>query len=349
MTNLPRLGVAICTFNSADEILDCLESLLASTGVSLSITIADNASTDGTVALIRDWAAGRKPYTPPTDAPFDLVPASRQGPLPRDGSAITGLAHRILLIETGVNGGFAAGVNAALAALSAEPDLDRFWILNPDSVVPAHTAHAFATHRAPQGGFSLMGGRLNYYGEPDRIQIDGGTINRWTGVTSNLNLYALHSQTPPPNPARIDFISGASMVASRQFYEAAGPMAEDYFLYYEEVDWALQRKSLPLLYCANALVYHHAGTSIGSPRVGRIASPFSFFFKHRSRMRFMRRYFQAGVPTALLYSIAKAGQLLLKGLLPEAGALVRGSFMLPPSSETREKLSPEAQSRALKN
>jgi GT2 family glycosyltransferase len=142
----------------------------------------------------------------------------------------------------------------------------------------------------------------------------------------------------------MDFISGASMVASREFYETAGPIPEDYFLYYEEIDWALRRKNLPLLYCPDALVFHHAGTSIGSPRVGQIASPFSFFFKHRSRMRFMLRFF----PAALLYSVAKAGQLLMKGHSAEAGALLRGSFSLPPAQQVRDKLSPEARRVALK-
>jgi hypothetical protein len=91
-----------------------------------------------------------------------------------------------------------------------------------------------------------MGGRVLYLDTPDCIQIDGGTLNRWTGVTGNLILYALNKGTPPPKAEQMDFITGASMVASRQFYEAAGPMAEDYLLYYEEVDWALQRGVLPL-------------------------------------------------------------------------------------------------------
>ena len=93
------------------------------------------------------------------------------------------------------------------------------------------TALAFATCRGP---FALMGGRVIYLDTPDVIQIDGGTLDRRTGVTGNLALGRSHAATPPPDPARLDFISGASMVASRAFYERAGPMAEGYFLYYEE-------------------------------------------------------------------------------------------------------------------
>jgi GT2 family glycosyltransferase len=344
--SIPSLGVALCTFNSADVILDCLESLLASTGVALSIVIADNSSTDGTVDLIQNWAVGRLAYTLAKDSPFPLEPVERSLPLSLDGSPLTGMPHQIRLVEAGVNGGFAAGVNVGLKVLSANPNLDRFWVLNPDSMVPPDTARAFATHVAPASGFSLMGGRVIYLETPDRIQIDGGTLNRWTGVTGNLNLGAPHSRTPPPTPAQMDFITGASMVASRAFYETAGPMPEDYFLYYEEVDWALRRGKLPLDYCAGGIVYHRAGTAIGSPTLGRPASPFSLYFKNRGRLQFMRRYFPAALPTALLYSAAKAAQLLMKGFGREAATLLGASLGRGPSKEIRDRLSPDAQKRA---
>lgn len=343
---LPRLGVALCSFNSADVILDCLESLLASEGVALSIVVADNASTDGTVRLIRDWAEGRTPYAPPADCPFSFRPVPRQGPLPLDGTALAGSPHSVLLVETGVNGGFAAGVNRALASLSDIPRLDQFWILNPDSMVPPGTAAAFAGAGGQEGGFSLMGGRVAYFETPDQIQIDGGTLNCWTGVTGNRNLGAPTNGTPSVDPAGLAFITGASMVASRAFYEAAGPMPEDYFLYYEEVDWALRRGKLPLAYCAGGLVYHRAGTAIGSPTLGRPASPFSLYFKHRGRLRFMRRHYPTKVATALLYSAAKAMQLLLKGYPREAWTVISGSLGLPPPADVRARLSPEAQKRA---
>ena len=192
--------------------------------------------------------------------------------------------------------------------------IDRYWILNPDSVVPPETAQTFATCPAPESGFSLMGGRVLYYDRPDMIQIDGGTINKRTGVTGNLNLRASHAMTPPADIKKIDFITGASMVASRHFYETAGPLKEDYFLYYEEVDWALRRGSLPLVYCPNALTYHRAGTAIGSQTHSRPPSPFSLYFKNRSRIIFLKRFFPESTIFGIAYSIAKAGHYLTAGL-----------------------------------
>ncbi|MEI4473699.1 glycosyltransferase family 2 protein [Frigidibacter sp. MR17.24] len=346
---LPAMGVVLVTYNAADVILDSLEGLLASPGVALTIAVVDNDSTDGTAQTIRDWAAGRTAYAPPEDLPFELAPAAKPLPLapgaealgPVAAGAITtgGTRHRVMLIETGVNSGFAGGVNRGLEELAKLPELDRFWILNPDATVPPETARAFAT--AP-GGFSLMGGRVLYLETPDVIQIDGGTLRRRDGVTGNIHLFASHRATPAPKVEDMAFITGASMVASRDFYEATGPMAEDYFLYYEEVDWALRRGALPLAYCAQGIVYHRGGTAIGSPTPGRPASPFSLYFKHRARMMFMRRHLPGSVMTGHLFTIAKAGQYLLKGFVPEVGAMLAGAFGLAPPAAIRRRLSPEA-------
>ncbi len=340
--SLPALGVVVVTHASADVILDCLDSLLASQGVRLAVAVVDNASPDGTPALIRDWAAGRLAHAPGADVPFALDPVPKPLPLAAAPPAVLPAAgHSLALIETGINGGFAAGVNRGLAALAAVAELDRFWILNPDSLVPPGSAAAFARHPAPPGGFALMGGRLAYAGPTGPIQIDGGVIRRWSGVTGNLGQFA-PIDSPPPDPARIDFVTGASMVASRAFLETAGPMPEDYFLYYEEVDWALRRGRLPLLWCPGGLVYHRAGTAIGSSAPGRPASRFSLYFKHRGRMRFVRRHFPAAWPTALAFSLAKAGQSLLKGDRAGAATILGASLEMAPPAAVRARLSPEA-------
>ena len=335
-TPLPRLGVVVVTYDSSDVILPCLETLLASRDVSLQIVVVDNASGDRTPDLIRDWAGGRA-EADLSGLPFEAAAASKPLTLGLDGPETEG--HAVTLIETGRNLGFAGGVNRGLAALAALQDVDRFWILNPDSVVPPQTAAAFATQKVPGEKFSLMGGRVLYLDRPTMIQIDGGTIDRRTGITGNMGLFGTHADTPPADPKAMDFITGASMVASRTFYDRVGPMREDYFLYYEEVDWALRREDLPLAYCPTALVYHHGGSAIGSATHNRPASPFALYFKHRARMMFLRRFFPRSTPTAWAWSIAKAVQFKLKGFDTEARALLAGSFGRPIPDHVRAQLS----------
>jgi GT2 family glycosyltransferase len=319
------LGVVIVTYNAADVIRDCLETLLAAAeDVALSVVVVDNASPDATVEGIKAWAAGKDGYTLPADLPFHTTPLPKPVPRTRQNGDVGGFLH---VIRNDINGGFAAGVNVGLTYLAKDPKITRFWILNPDCAVPPGTPKAFATY--DPGCFSLMGGRMTYY----------DTDSRWTGGTKNFNFSRSALNTRPPDPANIDFISGGSMVASRAFYEAAGPMSEDYFLFYEEVDWAMRRGDLPLAICDAARVYHKAGTSTGSPTHRRAASPFSLYFKHRAWMRFVRRHQPASVPLAWAYALAKAGLYWLKGWKPEARAILDGARGGKPSEEILGRLS----------
>lgn len=315
----PALGVVIVTYRSADVIAACLASLQAVRDVALHVVVVDNASPDDTVDVIRK-------------AVPDLKGAAEAG---QEG---------IALIEAGSNGGFAAGVNLGLARLAAMSVLDRFWLLNPDCVVPPETPWLLATHDPGPKGAAMIAHRVVYGDDPDTIQIDGGVIDRRTGITRNLNQFA-PATTPAPDPARIDFVTGASLVATRAFVEQAGPMTEDYFLYYEEVDWALRRDDLPISYCAGAVVRHVAGTAIGSQRMGSVASPFSQYFKHRARAMFLRRHFPGGLIGGALWSLAKAGQLSAKGHSAEAGALLRGFFGMAPPAGVLAALSPDARAK----
>ena len=307
MTALPRLGVVVVLHRSADVIDGCLATLLASGGVALDVVAVDNACPEDSAARAR---AARVP--PP---------------------------HRLRVIATGRNGGFAAGVNAGLRVLLEDPDLDRFWILNPDTLVPPGTAAAFATHPAP-GGFGLIGGRVVYADPPGRVQIDGGVIDRATGRTRNLNQGAPADAPPPGRPA--DFVTGASLVASREMIARAGPMPEEYFLYYEEVAWAAARGDLPILHCPAAVVRHRAGSSIGSVAPGRGPSVFSTWFLHRARLRFVRRHLRRSLAGALAFSTAKAAREVLRGRPRHAAAILGASFDRPPPREVRDRLSPDA-------
>lgn len=327
-----RMGVVIVTYGAADVIADCLETLFASDGVILSVAVVDNASPDATEAVVRDWQAGR---IAPAVMPF-ATGQTRRPPqvdtLPRAAED-----HHLAFLQTGDNLGFAAAVNIGLMALSALPEVDRFWILNPDSAVPPTTAAAFANHPAPKGGFGMIGGRVLYFDRPEVIQIDGGVIDWRTGVTRNVNQFG-PADAPPPDPAAMDFITGASMVVSRDFLRRAGPMPEDYFLYYEEVDWALRRDGLPLVYCPAGVVYHRAGSAIGSPAPGRKASPFSTYFKHRARMRFLRRNRPGALVGGWAFGLAKAAQLVLQGDMAAAAALLRGMAGAKPPAAVRARL-----------
>lgn len=323
------IGVVIVTYNSSDVIVQCLESLLASDHPDVRIVVCDNASTDNTVDRLREWSVSRGFRVLEIDG--------RSGEPMHDG-----VPGAVALLHTGGNLGYAGGVNAGLSTLALDPQLQLFWVLNPDTEVEPTTASAFAEKAAIAGRFGLMGGRVRYKEEPRSIQSDGGLVNTWSGVCSNLNQGLSPENAAIPDPQSLNFISGACVVVSREFLNKVGLMRDDYFLYYEEVDWALRRGDLPLILCSEAQVYHHGGTSIGSGAINRRASPFSNYFNYRSRFRFMARFFPLRLPYAYVYSILKVFQLLLLRAFSEADAIIRGMHQFPPPRTVRGKLSADA-------
>ncbi|MCV6597090.1 MAG: glycosyltransferase family 2 protein [Mangrovicoccus sp.] len=342
----PNLGVVIVTYNAAGEIAACLESLMAAREAvagNLHVVVVDNASSDNTLAVIESWADGSQAFVPPPALPFDLAPQPKPVSLHRGGPDLApDPAAQVTLIQGGANRGFAGGVNLGLAHLAKLPEIEHFWVLNPDSMAPASSVQKLQDYLAQSPVYAILGGRVAYLEKPTQIQIDGGRLNRWTGVSSNVNITARNPETPAPDPATLDFITGASMVASRAFYDQAGPMTEDYFLYYEEVDWALRRGDLPLDYCPGFTVYHWGGTAIGSPVPGRGASCFSLYFKHRARMRFLRRFNPWAMPVGLAYSGAQALRQLLAREPQAAWTILTAALGGPVPGQVRNALDPDA-------
>ncbi|MFK7751022.1 MAG: glycosyltransferase family 2 protein [Sedimentitalea sp.] len=319
------IGVVVVTYTSNDVITGCLDSLMTSSFENIRVMVCDNASPDDTTDCIRDWAA-RTGCDFAEDAPEQHA--------------------KVTLINTGANKGFAGGVNDGLRALMAQDDVDLFWVLNPDCEVTSDTAAAFARAAEAAGPFSLMGGRILYTEGDKSIQSDGGNIGRRTGICRNVNQGLLPDQATAPTADALDYIAGANMVASRAFLDSCGLLTEDYFLYYEEVDWAFKRGDLPLVFSPDAFVFHHNGTSIGSGSVSKRASPFSNYFNYRNRIWFVRRHFPSAFASAYTYSLLKILKLTLIGAWDEASAAFRGLHTMAPPKAIRDRLSEDAHALA---
>lgn len=308
-----KLGIVIVAFNSADVILDCLESLFRSDAAAeLRVVAVDNRSTDDTREAIMDWASR---------AGIDSrsAAAGENAPIPAP----------LTLLLSNVNGGYAYGVNAGIRLLAADPDVIGYWVLNPDSVVPGATPGRLLD-RLRAGPEAMLSSRCRYHEAPEIIQTDGGRVSRWTGLCRSVHAGAVASETAPPDPATLDFVTGANIVVPRGFVDRIGPMPEDYFLYYEEVDWAFRRGAIPIALVADADIYHRGGTSIGSATHSRKANAFSNYFNQRNRVRFVRRHFPGRTPVAILWGLAKAVQVLLKAGAAPAWAVAAGTLGLGP-------------------
>ena len=98
------------------------------------------------------------------------------------------------------------------------------------------------------------------------------------------------------------------MLVTSDFIKKIGLMTEDYFLYYEEIDWAMRGKnSFKLGFAPQSIVYHKEGASTGS-RQGResTASKNADYYQLKNRLKFTSRFFPLYLPTVyltLIYAI----------------------------------------------
>lgn len=90
--------------------------------------------------------------------------------------------------------------------------------------------------------------------------------------------------------AETGYVHGAAMMIRRSALKAAGNMAENFFLYYEEMDWCeqIKRSGFKIWINTNALIYHKESLSVGKN------SAIKEFFMNRNRILFTRRNATAG-------------------------------------------------------
>jgi GT2 family glycosyltransferase len=297
--------VVVVNWNGWEDTLECLESLLRLDHPDCSIVVCDNGSTDDSVQRIRDWAAGRLPARsgagplaaltwPPAPKPVPLAEHDRER-AEAGGSMDDG---RLVLVRTERNLGFAGGNNVGLRYALAR-GFRWAWLLNNDTVVPpgALTALVREAEREPRAG--MVGSKLLYYDRPERVQALGGaTYNAWLALPRHLGANLRAGEEPAWDPAsRMAYVVGASMLVSTDFVREVGLMSEEYFLYFEELDWVMRSGGRWRLgYAPGSVVYHKEGGSIGGNSHHAEKSWTADYHFMRSRLLFTRKFLPSRLP-----------------------------------------------------
>lgn len=259
--------VILLNWNGAQDTVDCLKSLAGLQGEPPKIIVCDNASSDDSWSKLEVYVA--------TETRLDIK-----------------------LVQTGANLGFAGGNNVGLRMALSDPAMDFVWLLNNDTVVDSGALSSLERYMKQHPEVGLCGSTLLYADDPGRIQAVGGRYNPWLGASEHMLGHQVYSEAlcRSVNPDEMDYVVGASMFVRRSFLEQVGMMSEDYFLYYEEIDWATRmRRSLPemrLGYAPDSLVYHKEGASTQTNnRVKKTYQFFSDYFFITSRLKFSRKYY----------------------------------------------------------
>ncbi len=292
------LSVVIVNWNVRDLLGRCLESVISEVNrdavhqpLNTEIIVVDNASTDGSVELIRS------------------------------------LFPQVNLIANAENRGFTVGNNQGIAAANGR----YLLLLNPDTEVLANAITELVQYMDAHPEVGLVGPQLLHSDgqvQSSRRRFPSvATLffeSTWLESLAPPSLLRRYYVLDKPDDATIDvdWVVGAAMLARRQAIQQVGRLGERFFMYSEELDWCRRIKAAGwrVVYHPQAQVIHFVGKS------SEQAVPDRHINFQRSKIRYARKYHGRGVATTLrLYLLGlfiwQLGLELAKGLIGHKRAL----------------------------
>ncbi|MEO5642293.1 MAG: glycosyltransferase family 2 protein [Bacteroidia bacterium] len=240
-----NVAVVILNWNGRKFLEDFLPSVIQHNPDFSEIIVADNASTDDSLAWLN------KNY-----------PAVR-------------------VIRNSSNGGFAKGYNEVLAQveadyfilLNSDVEVTKGWItpvielMEKDHSIAAAQPKIRAFHAKEYFEYAgAAGGFIDKYGYPfcrgrifETVEQDNGQYD---------------------DDAEIFWATGACMFVRASVWKEMGGLDEDFFAHMEEIDlcWRMRNRGYKIMYCGKSIVYHVGGGTLGK------ASPQKTYLNFRNNL-----------------------------------------------------------------
>ena len=249
----PLLSILIVSWNTRESLANCLRHLPESAdSLPFQTIVVDNDSADGSLEMLREefpWA---------------------------------------LCIPVGHNLGYGAGMNLAIRRVKSPYVL----LLNPDVVPQKCAIKTLVEYLRDHGSIAVAGGSL--FGKCGRSQMEDYYIpfptllsailhyTRWSAI-----LGALHITPDRFTDRSVRQVPGACFLTRRAVLEAVGPFDEEFFVWFEDVDWCYRahRNHFGLGFCEDAVFFHEGGKSFEA-----VSKETRKKWFYRSMLRFFRKH-----------------------------------------------------------
>lgn len=187
----------------------------------------------------------------------------------------------IKVLRSERNLGFAGGNNLAFTAATG----DYLLLLNNDTEVSDDTLHCLCQTLDDNPGIGAVCPKIRFFAPPQAIQFAGYTPLTRITLRNALIGFGLPDDGSFDTPRDTPYAHGAAMMIRREVIDAAGPMPEAYFLYYEELDWSvrIRRAGWRIAYDPRCTVFHKESATTGQQ------SPLRSYYLTRNRLLFARR------------------------------------------------------------
>lgn len=220
-----KVYIITLNWNNEEDTIECIRSLEKISYKNYKIIVVDNGSEEESVLKIK------KQYS------------------------------EICIINNKKNLGFAGGNNIGIKyAINSEADY--VLLINNDTTVEENFLSELIDVGESDKKIGVLGSKICYYNEPKIIWSAGGNVN-WLknkGVHIGLNKI---DKGQYDKIKEADYLTGCCLLIKREVIEKIGALSEDYFLYYEDTDFALRAKSAGYksVYVPSAKIYHKVSRS----------------------------------------------------------------------------------------
>ncbi|MBC8485607.1 MAG: glycosyltransferase family 2 protein [Bacteroidetes bacterium] len=236
IVNYRSVSIIVVTWNNSKDTIACLASLQKITYPNYHIFLVDNNSTDGSFERIKDWCVKETiQYIEYNKVVFEK---GRQ----RDKENKLEDLHPVLkltLIKTSKNLGYSGGINVGIK-YCIKSDTDYLLILNNDTIVDERFLEPLVEFLEENENVGLVGGNL--FDEDDKPTRTFGAFSNIPNLA--LSIFGLKTEKSfnakqfLNKPYSVDYPCGACFMLNKSIIEYVGYMSEDYFMYFEEQDWA---------------------------------------------------------------------------------------------------------------
>jgi len=185
-------------------------------------------------------------------------------------------------IRSEVNLGFAGGNNLGLNSATG----DYLFFVNNDTEFTEGLIDILVDTLILHPEVGVVSPKLLYFDQPEMLQYAGYTpMNYFTARNACIGQFETDKGQYDQLVGPTGFAHGAAMMVTREAIQKSGPMAENFFLYYEELDWAdrIRRNGFDIWVNMKATIYHKESISVGKK------SALKEYYMNRNRILFIRR------------------------------------------------------------
>lgn len=194
------------------------------------------------------------------------------------------ILQRVIFIKNDINGGFSRGNNLAISQILKE-NFSHILLLNNDTLITPYALDKLINaFKNPTVG--IVGPIITYQKKPKTIWFAGGYLNKTFCFTKHIYAYNKNKDL-----IDTDFITGAAMMIKREVFEKVGLLPDEYFLYWEDVDFCFAAKQKGYLskVLEENLVLHKVSAASGIKGKNTL-SPLQAYYYGKNPFIFMKKY-----------------------------------------------------------